>query len=88
MPRIRLVPDPLVSVVVPTYRRPARLDQLLISLRAQTLDAATFEVLVVDDGGDPETEEVLRRNRQDGRIALRWIRHQLPQGPAAARNSG
>ncbi|MGI8865002.1 MAG: glycosyltransferase family 2 protein [Solirubrobacteraceae bacterium] len=82
------MPDPLVSVVVPTYRRPARLDQLLISLRAQTLDAATFEVLVVDDGGDPETEEVLRRNRQDGRFALRWIRHQLPQGPAAARNSG
>lgn len=49
---------PEISVVMPTYRRPAFLAQALASLRDQTL--ADYEVLVCDNGADRETEQVVR----------------------------
>ena len=44
--------EPLFTVVVPTYRRPALLAEALASIRAQTVD--DFECIVVDDAsGEP-----------------------------------
>lgn len=48
---------PLVSVVVPTYRRPERLAVALDSLRAQTL--RDVEVLVCDNAGQDEVAAVV-----------------------------
>ena len=53
-------PEPLVSVVVSTYNRPARLAALLAGLRAQTVGADRFEVVVVDNGSAPATWEAAR----------------------------
>jgi glycosyltransferase involved in cell wall biosynthesis len=39
----------LVSVVVPTYRRPDLLERCLAALAAQEFDPASFEVVVADD---------------------------------------
>lgn len=49
--------EPVVSIVVPTFSRPAFLRQALASVLAQTL--ADFEVLVCDNGGDDETADVV-----------------------------
>jgi glycosyltransferase involved in cell wall biosynthesis len=70
---------PDVSVVVPTHNRPAGLTALLDAIRAQTLDAERFEVIVVDDGSQPPVAD------SDG-VAV--LRHDQPRGPGAARNTG
>jgi glycosyltransferase involved in cell wall biosynthesis len=82
------VPDPLVSVVVSTSNRPARLTRLLASLRAQALPADAFEVVVVDDGSGPETREAIERETSRPELAVRTVRHERPRGPGAGRNSG
>jgi glycosyltransferase involved in cell wall biosynthesis len=46
---------PLVSVVIPTRARPARLAFALEALAAQTLDLSRFEVLIVRDADDEES---------------------------------
>ncbi len=48
---------PRISVVVPTYRRPARLAVALASLRAQTL--TDYEVLVCDNAAQEEAADVV-----------------------------
>ena len=45
-----------VSVLIPTYRRPAKLAACLRGLLRQTLPRERFEVLVGLDGPDPESE--------------------------------
>lgn len=84
----RGMPEPLVSVVVSTFNRPARLEQLLRSLRAQTLGADRFEAIVVDNGSGPETCRVLAAELEAKRLALRCERHPVTLGPAGGRNAG
>ena len=86
--RIASVPDPLVSVVVSTCNRPARLTRLLASLRAQSLSADAFEVVVVDDGSGPETRAAIESEASRPGVSVRTVRHETPRGPGAGRNSG
>ena len=80
------VPD--VSVVIATHDRPARIRELLAALRAQTLDRAAYEVVVVDDGSGPETGDVLSTERDRGELPLAVRRVERVGGQAAARNLG
>ena len=77
------VSSPLVSVVIPTYGRPALACAAARSALAQALDGA-FEVIVVDDGGQDGTQGALAA-LADERLRYLWIEH---AGPAAARNAG
>jgi cellulose synthase/poly-beta-1,6-N-acetylglucosamine synthase-like glycosyltransferase len=43
---------PDISVVIPTYRRPAMLERCLASLMTQDYDPTRFEIIVCDDGPD------------------------------------
>jgi glycosyltransferase involved in cell wall biosynthesis len=79
---------PAVSVVVATRDREARLAALLAGLRAQTLPAERFEVIVVDDGSTDATGELLRAEAERGGLRLQALRHERSRGPAAARNRG
>jgi GT2 family glycosyltransferase len=75
---------PRVSVVVPTRDRPAQLATCLAALRAQSLPAGRFEVVVVNDGGDAgQAERVVAECGSLARVC-----HQDPSGPASARNHG
>lgn len=80
-----------VSVVVPSYRRPALLERCLRSLARQQFAAAEFEIVVVHDGPNPAvrclTEEWALRLRAAAGPALRYF-ERLHAGPAAARNTG
>lgn len=73
-----------VSVVIPTYKRPGLLRHCLTCLKNQDLPAEDFEVLVVSDGPDSNTEAMVQQ--MDGNI--HFIQLHKKQGPAAARNLG
>ena len=72
-----------VSVVVPTHNRSSLLALTLQSVLWQR--DVDLEVVVVDDGSTDDTAEAVARLR-DGRV--RVVRHERPQGVAAARNRG
>jgi GT2 family glycosyltransferase len=82
------VPEPLVSVVVSTYNRPARLGRLLASLREQELDVDEYEVIVVDNGSDAATGAMLSGESERPGLRLRAVRNEVTLGPAGGRNSG
>ena len=72
----------LVSIIIPTFRRPQE-----VRLAAQSALAQTWkdiEVLVISDGPDPET----RASVEDLGAPLRYLELPLNAGPAAARNAG
>jgi glycosyltransferase involved in cell wall biosynthesis len=77
-----------ISVVISSYQRPRSLYQLLEALAAQTLDPDEFEVIVVDNGSGPETEQIIADAQSRLDLTLRAIRHQVTLGPAGGRNSG
>jgi glycosyltransferase involved in cell wall biosynthesis len=72
------------TVVVPTHNRAPRLEALLRSLAAQR--DVDFDVVVVDDGSDDGTRELLQRGVPG--LTLQTIRNERPEGAAAARNAG
>jgi glycosyltransferase involved in cell wall biosynthesis len=79
-----------ISVVIPTYQRPAMLERCLQAVAAQRFDRQCFEIVVVDDGDDPATWEVVQsvRDQYGGELAIRCLVARDTQGPAAARNLG
>jgi glycosyltransferase involved in cell wall biosynthesis len=83
---------PRISVVVPTYRRPALLLRCLQALLKQNLSVHAYEVIVVDDGHDHMTrvivEQLRRRVSAHERPTLRYLRPKHGRGPAVARNAG
>jgi glycosyltransferase involved in cell wall biosynthesis len=82
---------PDVSVVVPTYRRPAMLERCLASLLTQDYDPARFEIIVCDDGPDEATRASVERIAQEhcaNGPRVRYVPVTATQGPAGARNAG
>jgi cellulose synthase/poly-beta-1,6-N-acetylglucosamine synthase-like glycosyltransferase len=78
-----------VSVVVPTYRRPALLDRCIGALARQSLPAAEYEIIVADDAGSIETREQCARWTDRAAVAVRCVAAKgVRRGPAAARNVG
>jgi len=82
---------PEVSVCVPTYRRPDRLERLLSRLAALEVPEGAFEVVVVDDGSPDQqrVREVLESGREllaSRGVVLRYELCPVNRGPAAARN--
>ena len=77
--------SPLLSIVVPTYRRPHDLSKLLEALNLQKFPRDKFEVVIVDDGGGIPLDEVIAPFRQ--RLAITLV-SQKNTGPGGARNYG
>jgi GT2 family glycosyltransferase len=85
------VPRPRVSVVVPTYRRPAVLRRCLQALLDQDLAPHDYEIIVCDDGPDAETRAVvMEKSRAAEALGVRVTYRPVTgtQGPAGARNCG
>lgn len=76
---------PLVSIIIPTYNRSHLIGRAIMSVLNQSFQ--DFELIVVDDGSSDDTEaRILDFQIQDKRI--RYFRHNVNKGPAAARNTG
>ncbi|HET8877693.1 MAG TPA: glycosyltransferase [Casimicrobiaceae bacterium] len=85
--------NPEVSVVIATYERRDLLLRCADALLAQTLAAARFEIVIVDDGSSRATREYVmaelssrRRLRRAPTLRFLWLPSN--RGPAAARNCG
>lgn len=74
---------PEISLLVPSHGRPEDLATLVSALENQTLEPHRFELIVVDDGGDPPVS-IDERSLPFRTSVLR----QPNGGPAAARNAG
>ena len=73
---------PNVSVIIPTYNRANFLREAVASVLEQT--EKNFELIIVDDGSNDETEDVVR-SFNDERIVFVRIEH---SGVSKARNVG
>jgi GT2 family glycosyltransferase len=72
-------------LVVATYNRAHALAALLRALASQTLAPAEFEVVVVDDGSQPEVATSVQALAPPYRLT---VLRQANAGPAAARHAG
>ncbi|MEM5383053.1 glycosyltransferase [Paraburkholderia phymatum] len=80
-----------ISVVVPTYRRPALLIVCLNALAVQDFDVHRYEIIVCDDGPDDATQLTVQRfaDQVSARgLTVRYVPVRATQGPAGARNAG
>lgn len=62
-----------VSVLLPTFNRLSFLQAAMESVYAQTW--TDWELIVADDGSDPETRQYLRGIADDTRVTLLWLPH-------------
>jgi glycosyltransferase involved in cell wall biosynthesis len=76
-----------ISVVIPTYQRPHLLANCLNALSEQIFDKADFEVIIVSDGPDEQTQQAVDAYAITG-IKVRYLCLPEKKGPAAARNYG
>ncbi len=77
------MPNPLVSVCIPTYHRPAFLRDTVQTILSQ--DYAPFDVLISDNGADEETTSFCEALvRSDSRV--RYVRHPRNIGMHANHN--
>jgi glycosyltransferase involved in cell wall biosynthesis len=79
-------PDPLVSVILPTYNRPEYLESAAHTVNEQTY--GNIELVVVDDHSSTPAEEVLNRVTVDSLSRVTHVRHETNRGANAARNNG
>ncbi len=79
-----------ISIVIPTFKRPALLKQCLKALMRQEFSKCEYEIIVVSDGPDETTSSVVN-DFSSGSPPLPSIKYDflpLKKGPAAARNKG
>jgi glycosyltransferase involved in cell wall biosynthesis len=78
-----MVQGPLVSVIMPTYNRADVIGEAVASVVAQTY--TNWELLVVDDAGTDDTEQVLH---DIGDRRIHYIKSTENRGASGARNVG
>ncbi|UJH89868.1 glycosyltransferase [Antarcticibacterium sp. 1MA-6-2] len=81
--------NPLISIVIPTYKRGEKLQRAIDSVINQTY--TNWEVLVVDDNNPDtkdrkETEKLIEFYKSDNRI--KYLKQVRNSGGAVARNTG
>jgi glycosyltransferase involved in cell wall biosynthesis len=79
-------PSLFISVIIPTFGRPAPLRRCIASLVSQAYPRELFEVIVVDDGGDPPVARSLP-DELTRRIDFRRL-EEPHRGAGAARARG
>ncbi len=82
-------PYPLVSIIIPTYKRPTTLDRAIDSVLNQTYP--NVEIVVVDDNnpnteGRKLTEDKMAPYARNERVI--YIKHEHNKNGSAARNTG
>jgi glycosyltransferase involved in cell wall biosynthesis len=78
--------SPLVTVVVPTYNRPKRLQKAIDSIRNQNY--RPLEIIAVDDHSSNQYAADLAAEIDQDDITIRVHRHSENKGASAARNTG
>jgi glycosyltransferase involved in cell wall biosynthesis len=79
---------PKISVVIPTYHRPMLLKRCIDALANQSIGKNHFEIIVVSDGLDSNTKDIIAKIKTQEKINLFFYALPKHKGPAAARNLG
>lgn len=74
--------DKLVSIIMPSYNTGSFISESIESVLAQTY--STWELIVVDDCSNDDTDDVVNRYLSDERI--RYIKNEVNRGAAVSRN--
>ena len=74
--------NPLVSVVIPTYKRLKQLARAINSVYNQTYD--NIEIIIINDDPNSDIEKFIDNIKKN----VELVTHKQNQGPSAARNSG
>lgn len=77
-----------ISVVVPTYKRPELMMNCLLALSKQDLAKNDFEIIVVSDGPDDATREMMHNINHLVLPYVQYLTLNENSGPASARNAG
>lgn len=78
-------PEPLISVIIPTYNGAGFIERTILSVLGQTY--TRFELLVVDDGSQDATGEIVQSiSARDGRV--KYFYQHNSGGPAQPTNYG
>jgi glycosyltransferase involved in cell wall biosynthesis len=80
--------DVKVSVVVPTYNRPALIKKCLEGLVQQNFNPDAYEIIVVTDGPDVRTSSIVNAYKNKCNRQVHCYSLPVKKGPAAARNKG
>lgn len=75
------------SVVIPTYNRSEKLKNCLKSLFEQDYSKHEYEIVVIDDGSNDDTQQILKKFQKKSPVPLSFFSQQN-QGQAIARNFG
>lgn len=81
------LPDVMVSIVIPTFNRLPDLRRTMDAIFQQSVPATEFEVIVVDNSSTDGTQAWVESLAATGHANVRYVR-KIPEGPAAARNTG
>ncbi len=74
---------PEVSVVVPAYNASRTIERCVESLLALSENSPSREIIIVDNGSDDGTEEIVRKHP-----GITLVEEKTVRGPSAARNAG
>lgn len=80
-----MLQQPLLSIIIPVYNREGYIRRCLESVIGQTMEE--LEILVIDDGSDDGTPQVIEEFHQKDPERVRCFRIEK-SGPAKARNLG
>ena len=75
---------PLVSILVPGKNEGKHIYKLATSLREQSYQ--NFELIIVDDGSDDDTEDICKSLKKNGLIDI-FIRNEVRGGKASGANT-
>lgn len=78
--------NPLVSIIIPAYKAEQYILEALYSVQSQTY--LYWEIIVIEDGSQDETESIVRAFALDVENNVQYDRLAQNQGSSAARNLG
>lgn len=77
---------PLVTVIIPTHKRPLMLMRAVSSVLNQTY--SNIEIIIVDDGSNDSTYNVVNKLIEMNIAKIKYIKNETPMGACFARNRG
>src|SRR6266700_920385 len=81
------LPDPEISVILPAYNAEPWITETLCSVLDQTIDPASYEIIVVDNGSQDRTLDIANAALQTAPARV-TLSSEPQRGPAHARNHG
>lgn len=66
-------PQQRASIIICTYRRPESLRQAILSVQQQNAESIDYEILVVDNANDPETQNTVEELSRNSRPVIRYL---------------